>query len=119
MSTICPHRHAIPDAVLDAVAIRYLPRYVTPGQARQAIAFWSSAPGRALLDKILREIATHRFDQLTEADQQLLRVENATPHARALKAMAQDRDLAGELVRAMKAYAEVLEKPAKASLSSP
>ncbi len=101
---LCPKLPAIPNAVINAAALPFARKHVSDVQAREAIAFYLSPPGRDLAEKMLREIETGRFEQLSSADLERLDAANKSPYGRALKAFAADRAGNGAVARAMLAY---------------
>jgi hypothetical protein len=102
---LCPKLDAIPDSIIEAAALPYLKHYVTEDMAREAIAFWSSAPGKALTKKILQDIATGNFNHLDAEDIRLLNMVSKTEYGRALNALGKDNAQGSAVVQAMLYYA--------------
>ena len=102
---ICPKLNLIPSAVIEATALPYLQKHLTVAEARAAIDFYSSPIGRGLLPKILREIETGTYDQLSAEDLQNMEKANHTPFGQALKRFAMDQQAHVAVARAMLAYA--------------
>jgi hypothetical protein len=101
---ICPKLARIPNTVINAAALPFARKYVSDSQARDAIAFYVAPAGRNLVEKILREIETGRFDQLSPADLQKLDAVNKSPFGRALKDFGTDREGNSAVARAMLSY---------------
>lgn len=79
-------------------------KHLSVAHARDAIEFYTSPIGRSLLPKILKEIETGRFDQLTAQDLQQLDRVNKLPFGQALKQFGMDRDVSIAVAKAMIAY---------------
>jgi hypothetical protein len=101
---VCPKISSIPDAIIDAASLPYLKHYLTEADARGALAFWSSPTGKELLEKILLEIETGVFNQLTPDDLALLEHADNSHFGRALQKMQTDREWTFALMRVIHAY---------------
>ena len=103
-SQLCPKLDSIPDVVIEAAALLYLKRYLSEDAAREAISFWSTTRGRDLNKKILREIETGIYGQLSAADLEMLEKVNRTAYGRALYAFSADKEQGAAVARAMINY---------------
>jgi hypothetical protein len=101
---VCPKVSSIPDAIIDAASVPYLKRYLTEADAKEALEFWSSPSGKELLEKILREIETGVFNQLSPDDLALLEQVDNSNFGRALNKMLTDREWTFALIRVIHAY---------------
>jgi len=101
---ICPKLKSIPSGLIEAAALPYLQKHLSVAEARAAIDFYTSPIGRGLLPKILREIETGKFDQLSPEDLQQMDKANKTLFGQALKRFGTDKEANVAVARAMLAY---------------
>lgn len=101
---ICPKLTVVPNTVINTAALPFVRKHVSEAQARDAMAFYAAPTGRNLSEKVIREIETGRFDQLSPTDLQVLDATNKSPFGRALKAFATDREGNRAVARAILNY---------------
>ena len=101
---ICPKLKSIPPRVIEAAALPYLKKHLSVAEAQAAINFYTSPIGRGLMPKILREIETGKYDQLSAEDLQQMDKVNKTAFGQALKRFGMDKEANVAVVRAMLAY---------------
>jgi len=101
---ICPKLGTIPAELIERTALPYLQKHLSAPQALDAIEFYTSPIGRGLPPKILKEIETGKYDQLTAEDLQQMNRANKLPFGQALKQFAMDREVNIAVARAMLTY---------------
>jgi hypothetical protein len=100
----CRTSQPVPDYVIEDVAIPYLPRYVSPNQAREIMAFWESKDGQDIKKTLIQEIHDNNPHLLSEYQLKLLAAFNKTEANTSMKRFAGNRQLALEIVRAIGSY---------------
>jgi hypothetical protein len=101
----CSKIGAVPNTAIEKMVLPYFKRYVSPADAKAALAFWSSADGAKISKKMLREIADNNPTLLTSDEKQLLNNFNQSDAGLALSRLARDRDVSKAMIRAIGAYA--------------
>jgi hypothetical protein len=95
----------VPNAVIEKMALPHFNRYVSPTDAKAALAFWSSPDGAKISKKMLREIAEDSPNLLSEHERQKLGEFNRSEAGVALSRLAGDRAVSQAMIRAIGAYA--------------
>ena len=101
---LCPKLGKIPASVIESAALPFVRKYVTADQAREAIAYYISPVGSNLQGKMLREIESGKYDQLSAVDLQQMDVTNKSAFGRALKNFSMDKEGSSAVARAMLRY---------------
>lgn len=104
LKILCPKLDLIPDSVMETAALPYVKRHVSPKLARKAISFWSSNEGKRISKKLIKEIATKKYDQLNADDIKLLQMANQSEYGRSLGAFADDKAYGLAVVKAILDY---------------
>jgi hypothetical protein len=104
LKDLCAKRIKIPDRVMEEAALPYLRQHVSERVAREAIVALQDEKQRWLSDKLNKEIASGKQDQLTAADLDLLQKRNESEYGRALFAFASDKEQGRAVARAMMNY---------------
>lgn len=111
--TLCPKLEVIPNDVIEAAALPFFRSLVSEADAREAIAIWSSAERRALIPKMIREISSGVYNQLTPQDMKLLEETNRLPASIRLSRFSASKDVGRAVAQAMLAYEPSQETPPK------
>ena len=88
---ICPKLSHMPNSVIEQAAEPFLREYVSETIAIEAKEFWLTQKGEALNKKIIAEIKSGRFNQLTAADLKEMEIANKTRYGKALLAFSKDK----------------------------
>lgn len=115
LAALCAKRDRIPLEVAEDAAAPFLKARMSTDLAEAALRFWESDIGRSLSEKIIREIETGKYDQLSEAERQLTKVQDMTDYGVVLSSMAKDKEAGRAVARALFAYEpEAPARPATA-----
>ncbi len=102
---LCPKLHTIPDAVIENAALPYFKQHVSKDAAREAISFFSSEGGKAIQQKMIKEVETGIFDQFNEEDAFVMGARDQSEYGKAFNRFTSDKKQAMAVVQAMLAYA--------------
>jgi hypothetical protein len=103
----CHKIDAVPDHVIEAMALPYFNSYVSPKTAKAALAFWSSPDGKKINKKLIDDVAsgsanTYRY---TQRELDLLNHFNKSEAGIEMSRLANDRSVSQAIIRQIGAYA--------------
>jgi hypothetical protein len=101
---LCPKLSQIPNSVIERAAEPFLKEHLSESIAMQAKEFWLTPKGKMLRKKIIVEIKTGRFNQLTQADLKELDSANKTSYGQALLTFSKNAAANRAVARAMLQY---------------